>query len=147
MEETVPQISVVICTRNRGASIVQTLESVFANKHPSFEVIVVDQSTNDETKQAIAPYQQDPCFHYICSDTIGTGRSRNIGLHAARGEIVAYTDDDCIVPVDWLEQLEPFFSTTRELQSGFAVYYLVPMTIKSGQSPIINIHATELFAG
>lgn len=114
-----PEISVVICTRNRGASIVHTLESVLANQHPSFEVIVVDQSTNDETMEAITPYASDPRFRYIRSDTVGTGRSRNIGLRAAKAEIVAYTDDDCIVPTDWLEKIIDFFTNSPSVAVGF----------------------------
>jgi glycosyltransferase involved in cell wall biosynthesis len=135
IEETVPQVSVVICTRNRGASIVQTLDSVFANDHPPFEVIVVDQSTNNETEAAVAPYCQDPRFRYIRSDTVGTGKSRNIGLRAAQGDIVAYTDDDCTVPVDWLERLDQFFSENLQIAVGFCSVIPGPHDAKLGTIP------------
>jgi glycosyltransferase involved in cell wall biosynthesis len=103
------QITVVVCTRNRGDSAVQALETIFENTYPNYEVIVVDQSTNDETELAIAPFKQYPNFRYIHSETIGTGRSRNIGLLNATGDIVAYTDDDCSVPPDWLEATAKIF--------------------------------------
>jgi hypothetical protein len=48
-----PAITTIICTRNRGASAAETVQSILANDHPSFELIVVDQSTNSETADAL----------------------------------------------------------------------------------------------
>ncbi len=104
-----PKISVVICTRNRGNSTIQGLETVFENKYPNFEVILVDQSTNEDTKNAVIPFQHYPNFKYLHSETIGIGHSRNIGLFAADSEIVAYTDDDCTVPSNWIEVTAKIF--------------------------------------
>ncbi len=119
-EETIPDVSVVICSRNRGTSIIHTLESVFANEYPSYEVIVVDQSTNKETDDAVVPFRKDSRFRYIHSDTVGTGISRNIGLLAARGEIVAYTDDDCTVHPQWILSLVEIIETHPEVGVVFS---------------------------
>src|SRR5690349_12569414 len=102
-----PAISVVICTRNRGDSIAATLDTIVTNTHSNFEVIVVDQSTNQDTFNAIRRFQSVECFQYIQSDTQGVSRARNIGLARARGDIVVFTDDDCTVPENWLESIEP----------------------------------------
>src|SRR5690606_12453731 len=106
MENAPPRVSVVICTRNRGDSLVGTVQSILDNPHPSFEIIVVDQSTNDDTLTALQPFQADPRVCYIRSNTVGTGKARNIGLFAARGDIVAYTDDYCFVPKNWIQDLD-----------------------------------------
>jgi glycosyltransferase involved in cell wall biosynthesis len=135
MEDLVPLVSVVICTRNRGARVVQTLHSVFANQYPSFEVIVVDQSANQETEYAVAAFRKDPRFREIRSTTVGTGKSRNIGLRAARGELVAYTDDDCTVPEDWIAQLTRFLSAYPKIAVGFCSVLPGPHLSKLGTIP------------
>lgn len=106
---TPPIISAVICTRNRGDSVVATLETVLANTHPNFEVILVDQSTNGETLQAISHFMEDQRLRYVPTPTSGLGRARNIGLAHARGSIIAFTDDDCTVPSTWLQAVEQIF--------------------------------------
>lgn len=104
-----PAISAVVCTRNRGALASATVESLLANTHPNFEVIVVDQSTNDVTQEAVSHFLHDQRLWYVRSPTIGQGRSRNIGLKMAGAPIVAYTDDDCLVPPNWLEVFDKLF--------------------------------------
>lgn len=106
----IPAVSVVICTRNRETQIPAAIESVLANQHSNFELIVVDQSTNDLTRKTTEPFLHDPRFKYIRSNTVGQGVSRNIGLMCARADIVAFTDDDCTVSTDWLNAVEDIFS-------------------------------------
>jgi glycosyltransferase involved in cell wall biosynthesis len=105
----IPTVSSVICTRNRGNQVQAAIESVLANQHSNFELIVVDQSTNDVTEKAIQPFINDPRFTYIHSNTTGQGISRNIGLKCARADIVAFTDDDCTVSTHWLNAVEDIF--------------------------------------
>ncbi len=116
---TVPTISVVICTRNRSEMIRKVVGLTLANIHPKFEVILVDQSTNDETQQVASSFLCDSRFKYIRSNTVGKGRACNIGLYEARGDVVAYTDDDCIVPPDWLMQLERAFAQDSQIALVF----------------------------
>src|SRR5262245_48069519 len=88
-------ISVLICTRNRGPKIADAVRSVLANDHDDFEVVVIDQSTNDESERAIAQFLADDRFRYERSSTVGLGLAQNIGATLLRGEIIAFTDDDC----------------------------------------------------
>ena len=105
----IPTMSVVICTRNREDQVPAAIESVLANQHSNFELIVVDQSTNDVTEKTIQPFIPDPRFKYIHSNTTGQGISRNIGLKCARADIVVFTDDDCTVSTHWLNAVEDVF--------------------------------------
>jgi len=100
-----PNVSVVICTRNRGNRIVTALQSVLENPYPALEIVIIDQSTNTETCEAVRPFLVDPRLRYIPSQEQGAGRARNQGLREARGEFVLYTDDDCIVPANWIEKM------------------------------------------
>jgi glycosyltransferase involved in cell wall biosynthesis len=112
-------ISAVVCTRNRGASIVNTINSILANNHPSFGLVVIDQSTNLDTEEAIAPFQAEPRLRYVHSRTQGLGRARNIGLSLIQSPIAAFTDDDCTVPPNWLEKIAIAFDTHPRISIVF----------------------------
>lgn len=104
-----PLYSVLICTRNRGERIVSTLESVLANDSPDFEVVVLDQSDDDATREAARPLQADPRLRYVRSDTQGLGAAHNAGIAVCRGEYILITDDDCDVPPDWVARMASVF--------------------------------------
>jgi glycosyltransferase involved in cell wall biosynthesis len=109
MAADAPEVSVVIPTRDR-VGVVATLESIFANAHPSFEVLLVDQSADSDTERAVSSFLSNPRFRYIPSATRGAASARNVGLSQARAGIVAFTDDDCLVPADWLVTITSLFA-------------------------------------
>jgi glycosyltransferase involved in cell wall biosynthesis len=115
----------LICTRNRGASVVPAVRSVLANKPANFEFLLVDQSTNDETAAAIEGFRNDARFRYIRSATTGIARARNLGLSHARSETVAITDDDCEVDEHWLAEIGAVF--TRHPQVAVAYCNVAPV--------------------
>ena len=102
MNNEIPQVSIIISTRNRGASVVPMLELIFQTLYPNYEVILVDQSDRQDPEEAVKKFLSNPRFEFVPSKTQGLGLSRNIGLKLAQGSIVAYTDNDCTVPADWL---------------------------------------------
>ena len=65
------------------------------------EVLVIDQSDGPESEQALATLASDPRLRYVRSRARGKGAALNEGLRLARGDIVAFTDDDCVVPPGW----------------------------------------------
>ena len=95
-------VTALICTRNRGDSLVPTVRSILTADTPCAELLIVDQSSDDETERALDDFRSDSRLHYLRSTTQGKGMSLNEGLRAARCEIVAITDDDCEVAPDWL---------------------------------------------
>ena len=116
---TIPGITALVCTRNRGASVADTVRGIMANDHPDFEVVVIDQSTDDESESALTEWRSDPRFHYLRSANVGLARARNIGFRQARAPIVAMTDDDCRVPADWLRRsVEAFDENTVGIVFG-----------------------------
>jgi glycosyltransferase involved in cell wall biosynthesis len=119
MNKETCKASVVIPTCNRGDSVVATLETVLANTHPSFEVILIDQSKNDETENAVEHFKSDSRFRYVRFAARGAGRSRHLGLSEARGEVVLYTDDDCTVPSDWIEKMTGIFNSNPRVAVVF----------------------------
>jgi len=137
-------ITAIICTRNRGESIVCTLKTILANTHPNFEVIVIDQSANDETAQAVAPFLADPRLRYARSDTKGLGRARNIGLSHARSEIAVFTDDDCAVPPDWLEKMAQVFAENPKVAVAFCNVDAAPHDRTEGFIPSYRRRESKL---
>lgn len=101
-----PRLSVVITTRNRPAPLVEAVQSVFAGTVPDVEVVVVDQSDDCGSAQALTeafPDEARLVYHRL--DGRGSSRGRNAGLRLAKADIIAITDDDCTVPEDWAERI------------------------------------------
>jgi GT2 family glycosyltransferase len=112
----VSRISVCVATRNRGARITPLLESLKRLDHGSFEVVIVDQSTDDATRQAyLATAGDDQRFSYTVSNTVGKSVACNIAVARACGVILAFTDDDCVARSDWLEGIERAFAEHPEV--------------------------------
>jgi GT2 family glycosyltransferase len=91
-------LSVVLATRNRPALASQALRALLADSESLREVVVVDQSDDGETAAALQPLIRDTRVRYARSDPRGLARARNEGLGRTRGELIAFTDDDCEVP-------------------------------------------------
>ena len=97
-----PRVSVVVCAYNAASTIEQCLASLAALTYPDVEIIVVNDGSRDATA-AIARAQSG--VRVIDVPQGGLSVARNVGLAAASGEIVAYTDADVRVDPDWLNYL------------------------------------------
>jgi len=95
-------ISVVIPTRNRASSLVQTIDALQAQTYPFHEILVVDDGSTDQTATAM---QRITGIRYIHQPSRGPAAARNRGSREAQGDILAYTDDDCVPLLTWLEQI------------------------------------------
>jgi O-antigen biosynthesis protein len=97
--ERIPMVSVVICAYNAERTMRPCLESLRKLDYPNYEVVIVDDGSRDRTAEIAMDF---PEFRLIRQPNKGLSVARNVGLHAARGEIVAYTDSDCVVDPHWL---------------------------------------------
>lgn len=88
-----PAISVIIPNRNGAATIGLCLEAVFASAYESFEVIVVDDCSDDESVAAIERF---PCTLIRLDRHSGASAARNAGAAHSRGEVLFFTDADCL---------------------------------------------------
>jgi glycosyltransferase involved in cell wall biosynthesis len=78
------------------------------------DLTVVDQSDDDSTERALSEIA-DPRLHYVRTDTRGVTRGRNIGIEMSRGDIIAYTDDDCRVRTDWARRITEVFASDEQI--------------------------------
>ena len=99
-------LSVVIPLYNCEETIKKCLESLFHQDYPCYEVIVVDDGSTDETARIYSTFKE---VRIICLDNGGPSRARNMGVSKARGEIVVFTDGDCIAERNWLSEIENSF--------------------------------------
>jgi glycosyltransferase involved in cell wall biosynthesis len=128
-----PAVSVVIPTRNRAQHALACVNSVLATSGIA-EVIVVDQSDEEDTRQAIESIR-DNRLRYVRSELRGATSGRNVGIEQSHGDVIAFTDDDCRVRHDWALNISAVFRADRDtavvcgrvivppeiLERGFAV--------------------------
>jgi len=91
---------------NREKDIGECLDSLLAVDYPSFEIIVVDNGSTDGTREVTSKYP----VKTVLESSRGAYRARNKGIARAQGEIVAFTDSDCVVDRNWLRKLAESYS-------------------------------------
>ena len=98
--------SVVVCTHNGASRMDACLRALCAMRYPHYEVIVVDDGSKDDLASVVSKY---PIVRLIQVEHMGLSGARNLGAQEAKGEIVAYTDDDCEPDAAWLTWLADAF--------------------------------------
>jgi glycosyltransferase involved in cell wall biosynthesis len=94
--------SIIVCTRNRSASVKETLDSLFQLDACDYEVLVVDNSTGTE-RELTEKYSSAAGVRYLHEPRRGLNVARNTGIAHAGGDILAFTDDDCLPEKNWLQ--------------------------------------------
>jgi GT2 family glycosyltransferase/sugar lactone lactonase YvrE len=110
-----PKVSVVICAYNAADTLEDCLNSVERLTYPNYEIIVVNDGSRDPTSEIA---HNHPRVRVIDIPNRGLSAARNVGLAAANGEIVAYTDADVRVDRDWLTFLTQPFLISDVVASG-----------------------------
>ena len=100
--ETLPMVSVIICSYNGASTVEACLRSLERTRYPEYEVVFVDDGSTDHTPDILAKF---PWVRGIRQKNMGLSHARNVGLEAARGHIAVYTDSDCEADEDWLYYL------------------------------------------
>ena len=111
--------SVVINTFNRRSTLEDTLVSLGRQRYKNFEVIVVNGPSTDGTNEFLA---QQTGVRVLNTELRNLSVSRNLGIEAARGDIVAFIDDDAVADALWLEDLAEAYSTQEIGGAGGLVY-------------------------
>jgi O-antigen biosynthesis protein len=97
-----PFVSVIVCSYNGGRTLAACLDSLGKLNYPDYEMILVDDGSTDDTAQIAARF---PGVRYVHQSNHGLSHARNTGAAVAKGEVLAYTDSDCMADTDWLYYL------------------------------------------
>jgi glucosyl-dolichyl phosphate glucuronosyltransferase len=107
------KISAVICTHNRVGYARRALASlVEPGISDDQEVLVVDNASTDATAKVVSEFASER-VRYLYVPTLGLSHARNAGWQGARGEYVAYLDDDAVACPGWLGRIVEAFETVR----------------------------------
>jgi glycosyltransferase involved in cell wall biosynthesis len=105
-----PKVSIIVCSYNGGKTLKDCLESLDELNYPDYEVVLVDDGSKDNTQELVKQFvdarnkrgRKLPEFVNIVQVNMGLSYARNAGARAAKGDIFAYTDSDCMADPDWL---------------------------------------------
>ena len=99
-------LSIILPTYNRAGSLKRAIAALLRQTADpaSYEIVVVDNNSSDGTREVVASCD-DPRVRLVCEPRQGLSYARNAGIAAARGPILAFTDDDVEAAPDWVETL------------------------------------------
>jgi glycosyltransferase involved in cell wall biosynthesis len=120
-------ISVIIPTWNRASRLASALQSVFAQRLPPAEVIVVDDGSTDDTHRLV--HSQFPQTHYIYQQHNGVSSARNTGIQAATGDWIALLDSDD----RWLPEKLELQSESIRARPEYKICHCDEIWIRNGQ--------------
>jgi len=109
-----PSVSIIVCSYNGAKTLADCLASLDKLHYPDYQIVLVDDGSRDNTQELVAAYEAGrnaraaatgcklPDFLNIVQPNMGLSYARNAGARASRGEIITYTDSDCMPDPDWL---------------------------------------------
>ncbi len=133
-----PLATVVITTcGGQGSRLVDTVSGALAQTYPRFEIVVVDNrpATSGVPAALRAAFPDEPSLRCVAEPRPGLSHARNRGASAARGEIVAFTDDDVEIDVDWLACLVAGFDHPRV---ACVTGLILPLELETGAQRLLE---------
>lgn len=109
------RFSVIVCSRNGASTLRACLEALGRQTYPHHEVLLIDDGSTDDTPEIARSFA---FVRYHRQNHGGLSAARNYGMKLAAGELLAYTDDDCIPDEDWLEHLSSAFDAPEWVAAG-----------------------------
>lgn len=104
--------SIIIPLYNRPAEIRELLDSLVQQAYKHFEVVVVEDGSTEKSEDIVASFRDRLEVKYFFKENSGPGLSRNYGAERASGDYFIFLDSDCIVPVEYLQEIENELSTS-----------------------------------
>lgn len=120
-----PSVSVVVCTRDRPDDLERCLRSLLLLEPAPVEIVVVDSAPTSDTTRALCA---DLPVRYTVEPIAGLSRARNRGILATTGDVIAFTDDDCVVDPAWLAGIGARLADPRV---GLVTGVVVPLELET----------------
>ncbi|MDQ1017114.1 glycosyltransferase [Streptomyces afghaniensis] len=133
-----PYASVVVATRERAGQLARALDSLLAQDHPRFEIVVVDNAPVTSETRELVEGKYGERVRYVREPVPGLAVAHNTGLAAARGEVVAFTDDDVVADPRWLAELTAPFAADPGL--GCSTGLILPARLTTPAQVLLESH-------
>ncbi|MHC5906930.1 glycosyltransferase family 2 protein [Streptomyces sp. S6] len=133
-----PHTTVVIATRERAGKLAHALDSMLAQDHPRFEIVVVDNAPVTRATRDLIREKYAERVRYVCEPVPGLAIAHNRGVAAARGEVVAFTDDDVVADPRWLTELTSPFASDPGL--GCTTGLILPARLRTPAQVLLESH-------
>jgi cellulose synthase/poly-beta-1,6-N-acetylglucosamine synthase-like glycosyltransferase len=107
-----PYVSIIVPVRNGEKNIENCIKSINCLDYPKerFELIIIDNGSTDKTVKIIENFQFEDNMKLYFEERKGVYKARNLGVRNAKGEIIIFTDADCIVDSNWVKNIVEYFS-------------------------------------
>ena len=106
--------SVIIPIYNRPNEIEELLESLTHQTYTNFEVIVIEDGSDEKCEHVVAKYSDQLTIQYHFKENSGQGFSRNVGFDIAKGDYYLVFDSDCLIPTHYFQAVEDFLDKSLE---------------------------------
>lgn len=150
------KLSVIVASHNRSKVLGTLLEVLGKQQMPDgsdFEVIVIDNNSSDATKDTCEAFvrRRPERFHYVYEKRQGKSQALNTGIRAAQGDVLVFTDDDCVPDAQWLRSITGEFVSDCSLHvlGGRVELYCdddKPVTIRTSRERIAFSSSSQLFS-
>jgi len=117
------KVSLVMCTIGRSDDLRRFLDSLCAQTYTNYEIIIVDQNSDDRLIDIVEKYKKLVYLKYVKSELKGLSKNRNIGLQYVEGDIIAFPDDDCVYPRHTLIRVIEVFSNAEKRVDSISVRF------------------------
>lgn len=135
-----PFVTIAVITRNRADSLKRTLNSFKNLKYESFEVIVVDNASEDNTAELVNEYG----YRYLFSErNDGFSRTRQYAVESAKGDYILWCDDDCVPNENWISAYVNKFQENPQLAliGGRIINHNFSLALKNKGKEILGSNA------
>jgi hypothetical protein len=118
-----PRVSVILPTRDRCDVLPRAIASVLGQSYSHWELVIVNDGSEDDTARVLEAID-DERIRVFEADGVGASAARNVGLAAARGELIAYLDDDNLMHEGWLRTIVWAFEQRPDADVAYGAFVL-----------------------
>lgn len=97
-------VSVIIITKNHSKYLLRCIRSLLNQSYKNFEIIIIDHNSSDDTSKIVQSCKSEKIKYFLYADKQNIAAVRNFGIEKSLGEYVFFTDADCMVAKNWIEE-------------------------------------------
>ena len=119
------EVSVILIVKNEADYIKKCLDSILSQSYTKFEIIIIDDNSSDGTKEIIKSFEDKRInlFNFSKEKYPGYANLRNLAIKKSNGKYIFFTDGDCVVHYNWIQEALNYFNTEKCLGVEGRTFY------------------------